>query len=84
MTVPEVKANLMAAYSSDKEVTVLEMARNIAQMGNNVSELSEAEAGLKLAMERYWKAECTEDFQKSFKAQVAGDQSISAAVPNRP
>ena len=79
MTVPEVKKMFLEVYNRDEEAIALEMARHVAQMGSSsIAELSEAEVGLKFAMDKYWQvisSECTEEFKTALKAQMAGDQA---------
>jgi hypothetical protein len=79
MSVEEVKASFISAYDLDLEAKPAKLARSIAENGTLVSELVEAEAALNLAARRYWEllaAECSEDFIKTFKAQLAGDTSL--------
>ena len=54
MKIEDVKADFIRAYGMDKERLVVQLARLIAQNGAVVSEIVEVEAGLSLAMNRYW------------------------------
>ena len=54
MTVPEVKKMFLEVCNRDEDAIALEMARHVAQMGSSsIAELSEAEVGLKFAMDKY-------------------------------